>query len=105
MTASTRDRLEEETSTANAIYGLIVSCAVMASVHGQSVLRLAAATLVTLVIYWTAERYAHVMAQRIVNGSVLTWSQLRHELGRGWELVSMDQGFVACLRRIGPAPR
>jgi hypothetical protein len=23
---------------------------------------------------------------------------------RGWELVSMDQGFVACLRRVQPGP-
>lgn len=23
---------------------------------------------------------------------------------RGWELVSMDQGFVACLRRVRQAP-
>jgi hypothetical protein len=23
---------------------------------------------------------------------------------RGWELVSMDQGFVACLRRVGQGP-
>jgi hypothetical protein len=23
---------------------------------------------------------------------------------RGWELVSMDQGFVACMRRVHPRP-
>ena len=92
LTQDTQERLEAETATANGIYGLIVSSAVMASVHGQTVLRLALAALVTLVIYWTAERYAHVMAHRIVDPSLLSWSllrrELRHEFHRGWELVT-----------------
>jgi hypothetical protein len=83
-----RDLLAEETATANAIYGIIVSSAVMASAHGQSVLALAAAVLATLVIYWAAERFAHVMGQRIVRSPELTAGQLRRHLGSGWELVS-----------------
>jgi hypothetical protein len=86
--AATRELLAEEAATADAIYGLIVGSAVMASVHGQTVLRLALAVLVTLVIYWSAERYAHVMAQRIVHAPALTWSHLRHHLGHGWKLVT-----------------
>jgi hypothetical protein len=83
-----RDLLAEETATANAIYGIIVSSAVMASAHDQSILVIAIAVLTTLVIYWAAERFAHVMGQRIVHSPELTVRQLRRHLGRGWELVS-----------------
>jgi hypothetical protein len=88
LSPSVRARLAEERATANGIYGIIVSSAVMASVHGQSVAQLAIATLATLLIYWTAERFAHVMAQRIVHGPHLGWPELRRELGQGWELVT-----------------
>ena len=83
-----RDLLAEETATANAIYGIIVSSAVMASAHGQSVLQLAVAVLATLLIYWAAERFAHVMGQRIVRSEELSAGQLRDHLGSGWEMVS-----------------
>jgi hypothetical protein len=82
------DLLAEERATANAIYGIIVSSAVMASSHVQSVVKLTVAVLVTLVVYWAAERFAHVMSQRIVHSPELTVSQLREHLGTGWELVS-----------------
>jgi hypothetical protein len=88
LSPSVRARLAEEAATADAIYGIIVSSAVMASVHGQGVLQLALATLFTLLIYWTAERFAHVMAQRIVHAPRLGWQELRRELGEGWELVT-----------------
>jgi hypothetical protein len=83
-----RDLLAQERATANAIYGIIVSSAVMASAHEQTVLEVAVAVLVTLVIYWAAERFAHVMGQRIVHSPELTAGQLRRHLGTGWELVS-----------------
>jgi hypothetical protein len=83
-----RDLLAEEEATADAIYGIIVSSAVMASAHGQSVLQLAVAVLATLLIYWAAERFAHLMGQRIVHSQELSAGQLRHHLGRGWALVS-----------------
>jgi hypothetical protein len=83
-----RDLLAEEEATADTIYGIIVSSAVMASAHDQSVLQLAVAVLATLLIYWAAERFARVMGQRIVRPEELSVGQLRHHLGRGWELVS-----------------
>jgi hypothetical protein len=83
-----RDLLAQERATANAIYGIIVSSAVMASAHEQTVLEVAVAVLVTLVVYWAAERFAHVMGQRIVHSPELTAGQLRRHLGTGWELVS-----------------
>jgi hypothetical protein len=81
-------RLAEEKATANAIYGIIVSSAVMASVEAQSVREVAVATLFTLLIYWTAERFSHVMARRIVHAPRVSWQELRHELSHGWELVT-----------------
>lgn len=83
-----QDRLAVEERTQNVIYGVIVSSAVMASAHGESVRRLSLAVLVTLVIYWAAERYARVMARTIVLGSWIGWQELRRDLGDGWELVT-----------------
>ena len=83
-----QDQLAVETRTENVIYGVIVSSAVMASAHGESVRRLSLAVLVTLVIYWAAERYARVMARTIVHGSWIGWRELLREFGHGWELVT-----------------
>ena len=80
--------VKEEARTANGIYGLIVGSAVMAAAQGDAVGRLAIAVLVTLLIYWLAERYAHVMARRIILGRRLTRPELRMELSHGWELVT-----------------
>ena len=88
LSPAVRDRLALEAATASAIYGVIVSSAVMASVHGQSIAQLAVAVLVTLVVYWLAERFSQVMARRIVHAPRLSWPELRRELGSGWELVS-----------------
>jgi hypothetical protein len=81
-------QVKEEARTANGIYGLIVGSAVMAAAHGDAVGRLAVAVLITLLIYWVAERYAHVMARRIVLRRRLTRPELRGELSHGWELVT-----------------
>jgi hypothetical protein len=81
-------RLREETRTANGIYGVIVGTAVMAADNGGGVGRLVVAVLVTLLVYWAAERYAHVLARRIGLGRKLTRPELRRELSDGWELVT-----------------
>jgi hypothetical protein len=81
-------QVRQEARTANGIYGLIVSSAVMAAAHGDAVGRLAVAVLITLLIYWVAERYAHVMAKRIALRRRLTRPELRRELSDGWELVT-----------------
>ena len=83
-----RQELAEEAHTANVIYGIIVGSAVLATVQDETVGQLAVAVLVTLVVYWAAERYARVMAARIVRARGLDWPQLRRELGHGWELVT-----------------
>jgi hypothetical protein len=86
--STVRDLLAEEQATAAAIYGIIVSSAVMASAHGDSALKLAVAVLATLLIYWAAERFAHVMGERIIHAPELTSGRLRSHLSSGWELVS-----------------
>jgi hypothetical protein len=92
-------QLEEEKRTANGIYGIIVGTGVMAASHGDAVRRLAVAVLVTLLVYWVAERYAHMMAKRIVLGRELTREERRVELSQGWELVTAS--FVPLLVLVG----
>lgn len=91
--------LAREVRTANGIYGIIVGTAVMAAAHGEAVGRLAIAVLTTLLIYWAAERYAHLMARRIVLGRVLTGPEVRAELSHGWELVTAS--FLPLVVLIG----
>jgi hypothetical protein len=92
-------QLREETRTANGIYGVIVSTAVMASETGDSVGGLAVAVLVTLLVYWAAERYAHVMARRIGLRRKQTHGELLRELSDGWELVTAS--FLPLLVLLG----
>jgi hypothetical protein len=80
--------LEDERRMAEAIYGVIVSAAVMAASHPLGSGRLAIAVLVTLFVYWAAERYAAVMAGRIVAGHKRSRATVRQELTHGWELVT-----------------
>jgi hypothetical protein len=81
-------QLSEESKIANGIYGVIVGTGVMAADSGTSVTQLAIAVVVTLLVYWAAERYAHVVARRIKLGRRQTGRELRRELSAGWELVT-----------------
>jgi hypothetical protein len=78
----------DEESTAAAIYGVIVSSAVMAASHANGAFAVAASVVVTLVVYWAAERYARLIAERIHDGQRPSWRQARRQLTRGWELVT-----------------
>lgn len=91
--------LKEEARTANGIYGVIVGSGVMAAAHGDSVGRLAVAVLVTLLIYWAAERYSRLMARRIVLGRGLTRAELRTVLSDGWEVVTTS--FIPLTALVG----
>ncbi|HEX6498658.1 MAG TPA: hypothetical protein VF054_06450 [Micromonosporaceae bacterium] len=77
-----------EESTAAGIYGVIVGAAVMAASHAESALALIVSVLVTLVVYWAAERYARVIAERIHRGERPTWRRLVRQLTTGWEIVT-----------------
>ena len=60
----------------------------MATSHALRAVAVDVAVLVTLVIYWSAERYARLVAERIHDGRRPTWREVRTQLTRGWELVS-----------------
>ena len=83
-----RLKREDEESTAAGIYGTIVSAAVMASSHADKAWALVAGVAVTLVVYWAAERYARLVAERIHAAHKPTWRQVRHSLSEGWEIVT-----------------
>ncbi len=93
--ADEEGELAAELRIEHGIYGVIVSCAVMASTQAESVPRLAVAVLVTLIVYWAAERYAHVVASRVM---LVDGIQSR-DLRQGWELVTSS--FVPLLVLVG----
>ena len=78
----------DQESTAAGIYGVIVSSAVLASARAETALAVAVAVVVTLVIYWLAERYARLVAERIHDGHRPTWGQVRRQLTSGWEIIT-----------------
>jgi len=79
---------ETEEGTAAGVYGVIVGAAVMAAAHAESVAALDVAVLATLLIYWCAERYARLVAQRIHAGHRPGWPAVRRELTTGWEIMT-----------------
>ncbi len=97
-----------EEATASGVYGVIIGAAVMASSHAASGRAVIAAVLVTLVIYWSAERYARIVAQRIHEGRRLTAPQVRAQLTTGWEIVTasaLPVTVLALLNLVGVALR
>jgi hypothetical protein len=83
-----RARASSPETTAAGIYGLIVSAAVMAASHAERAVAVAVAVLFTLVIYWAAERYSRLVAERIHDGRRPSWRQVHEQLTRGWAIVT-----------------
>ncbi|GGN77239.1 hypothetical protein GCM10010112_50160 [Actinoplanes lobatus] len=79
---------ENEEATASGIYGLIVGAAVLVAAHPTTATRAVVAVLVTLTIYWLAERYARLVAERIHAGHRPRWETVRRQLTSGWEIVT-----------------
>jgi drug/metabolite transporter (DMT)-like permease len=79
---------ESEEATASGIYGVIVSAAVMSASHAEKAYQVIIAVLFTLTIYWGAERYARIVAERIHEGHRPSWTTVRHQLTHGWEMVT-----------------
>lgn len=75
-------------ATAAGIYGVIVSAAVMAATHAPTATAVVAAVLVTLCVYWAAERYALIVAERIHEGHRPSWRIVWRRMTGGWELVT-----------------
>lgn len=79
------------------IYGVIIGAAVMATSHGQTSTAVAVAVLVTLIVYWAAERYARLVAERIHDGRGLTLHEVRVQLTSGWTIVTASALPLAVL--------
>jgi hypothetical protein len=97
-------RRATEESTAAGIYGVIVSAAVMAASHAESAAALIVSVLVTLIVYWSAERYSRLVAERIHEGRHPTWREVRLQLTNGWEFVTasaLPLAVLAILRLLG----
>lgn len=90
-----------EENTAAGIYGVIVSAAVMAASHADSVWRLEASVLLTLVIYWAAERYSRLVAQRIAQQRRPSRREVRLQLTSGWAIVTASALPLAVLAALG----
>jgi positive regulator of sigma E activity len=85
MARPVRDNVE---STAAGIYGVIVSAAVMSAAHAPTAIATVTAVLVTLTIYWAAERYARIVAERIHEGHRPSVRTVRQQLTDGWEMIT-----------------
>ncbi|GAA0420197.1 hypothetical protein Aca07nite_12100 [Actinoplanes capillaceus] len=83
-----RMRQKDEEATASGIYGLIVSAAVMVTSHAETVIEVEIAVLVTLTVYWLAERFARIVAERIHEGQRPPWHTIRRQLTTGWEMIT-----------------
>jgi hypothetical protein len=85
-----RVRLTHETAegTAAGIYGVIVSSAVLLTAHARTAVATDVIVLVTLAVYWAAERYARIVAERIHEGRRPSWHTVRDQLTSGWEIMS-----------------
>jgi hypothetical protein len=77
-----RIRLTHETAegTAAGIYGIIVGAAVLVTAHAETAAALDIIVIVTLIIYWVAER--------IHEGHRPSWRAVRAQLTSGWEIMS-----------------
>jgi len=85
-------RLRQETAegTAAGVYGIIVSSSVLVTAHAETAVKLDIIVVVTLMIYWAAERYARIVAERIHEGHRPTWHVVREQLASGWEIISLS---------------
>jgi hypothetical protein len=88
---------DTEERTAAGIYGIIISVAVMAATYEETAVRVITSVLVTLITYWTAERYAVLVAERIHDGHRPAWHQVRLQLTAGWEIVTASALPLAVL--------
>jgi len=79
---------EDAEGTAAGVYGLIVSSSVLVTAHADKAYKLDIIVLGTLLIYWIAERYARIVAERIHEGHRPPWHTVREQLTGGWEIMS-----------------
>ncbi len=74
---------------ASGIYGLVVAGATLATAAAfDSLASVAAAVLVTVLVYWAAESYSHALATRVVRKRPLRPGELVGVARQGWPMVS-----------------
>jgi hypothetical protein len=88
---------DTEEGTAAGIYGIIVSAAVMAASHAPSTAATLVSVLITLIIYWAAERYARIVAERIHEGHRPSRHTVQVQLTSGWEMITASTLPLAAL--------
>src|SRR5262249_62058428 len=82
----------------------VVSPAVVVASHANSAPAMIVAVLVALTIYWGAERYSRLVAERIHAGHRPTWHQVRLQLTAGWEMMAasaLPLTVLMVLRLVG----
>jgi hypothetical protein len=80
------------------VYGAIVTAAIIAAAGGHlRTIALAAAIVVTLVVYWVAEEYAEWLGARAEQPGPLSRQHVRAELVATWPMVSASYGPVVTL--------
>ena len=93
----------DERGVASAICGLVVCSATLAAASTSGHLSfVTVSVLVTVVVYWVAESYAHALARHAIKQTPLGWSDIRAILSQGWPMVSASFGLsmlLACCSR------
>jgi hypothetical protein len=103
-----RSAQEVREATAAGIYGIIVSAAVLTASHASTAVATAVAVLVTVSVYWAAERYARILAERIHEGHRPRWDTVRRQLTSGWEMITaslLPLGVLIVARLLGATLR
>ncbi len=92
----------DERGVASAIYGLVVCSATLAAASASGELSfVAVSVLVTVVVYWLAESYAHALARHAVEQEPLGWSGTLATLSQGWPMVSASFIPLGALLAMG----
>ena len=96
-------RRATEEQTATGIYGTVVGAAVMAASHAETAAATILAVGFSLLVYWAAERYSRLVAERIHDGRRPTWPEVRRQLASGWGIVTASALPLAVLAVVGAA--
>jgi len=92
------DEVAKVERVAASIYGTIVAASVMvAGADHFSVAQIVAAVLVTVVVYWLAETYARVLAERVTAGPVTIGEDAIRHAGVHWRMVTASVAPLAAL--------
>lgn len=88
------------------IYGTVITAAIIDTAGGHvSTWELVVSVFVTLLVYWAAEQYAHLLGEETQEGRLPSWAQTRTSLAATWPMVaaSFIPLFVLALARLAGA--